>query len=278
VIGVAKGGGTADLAFWPCRRDPQQPDLLRIGPPRGPGNKRLAIFTDDAAGTDLSADGRVLAVANRNKGALVLYLDESGKEVPLGPQYDVRFVAVSPDGRLVVTCSHWSDPRFKSAHIWDATNGQHVHDLPLDDSTVPAFSPNGRWLATSTIGLGCKLWEVGSWREACHLGGEGVAFSPDSRLLAIGDKHGPIRLVEVETGREVARLTAPEPIWYLPVCFSPDGAQLVAVHRDNKGLYVWDLRRIREQLAPLGLDWEGEAYPPAAPGPPAPLRVEVVKE
>jgi tetratricopeptide (TPR) repeat protein len=45
---------------------------------------------------------------------------------------------------------------------------------------------------------------------------------------------------------------------------------------------VWDLRRIREQLAPKGLDWEAPPYPTApdsrdAPGPvPPPLPVRVV--
>jgi serine/threonine protein kinase/WD40 repeat protein len=277
VIAVEGIGGAIDTAFWPCRPDPRQPDLLCIGPPRGLGNNPLVISSTDG-GADLSADGRVLAVGKRNKGAVVLYLDQPGKEVLLRPQYDVRCVALSPNGRWVVTCSHWSDPRYKSARIWDASSGKHVHDLPLDVSSTAAFSPNGRWLATETAGLGCKLWEVDTWREVRHLGGLGFAFSPDSRLVAVGEKHGPIRLVLVETGREVARLTAPEPNWYCPVCFSPDGAHLIATHGDFKGLYVWDLRRIRAQLAGLDLDWEAPPYPLAAPRPGAPLRVEVVKE
>jgi WD40 repeat protein len=277
VVGMAKAGAVVDIAFWPCQPDPDHPDLLRIGPPRGLGTNPLVISSSHA-GTDLSADGRVLAVPNGNKGAVLLYLDEPGKQIPLGPQYDVRGVAISPNGRWVVTSSHWSDPRYKNARIWDAATGEHVHDLPLEDSTIAAFSPNGRWLATYTAGLGCKLWEVDTWREVRRLGGGRFAFSPNSLLLAIGDTHGPIRLVEVETGREVARLTPPEPSWCYPWCFSPDGAHLIASDGDFKGLYVWNLRRIREQLAGLGLDWEAPAYPPADPRPPAPLRVEVVTE
>jgi WD40 repeat protein len=283
VIGMTRIGAAVDLAFWPCRPDPLHPDLLRIGPPRGLGTKPHVISSSHH-GSDFSADGRVLAVAKGNNGAVVLHLDKPGKEIPLGPQYDVRSVAVSPDGRWVVTCSHWSDPRTKSVRIWDAATGEPVRDLPLEDSSAAAFSPNGRWLATYTAERGCKLWEVGNWREVRHLGGAwtaflhagGFAFSPDSRLLALCDTPDVIRLVHVETGREVARLTGPEPNWYCPVCFSPDGAHLVATDGDGKGLYVWDLRRIREQLAGLGLDWEAPAYPPAKPRSPAPLRIEVV--
>jgi hypothetical protein len=62
------------------------------------------------------------------------------------------------------------------------------------------------------------------------------------------------------------------------VFFSPDGTHLVATHSAFQGLSVWDLRRIREQLAGLGLDWDQPSYAPATPRPPTPLRVEVVKE
>src|SRR5262249_5786178 len=117
VIGVEKPGVSIDTAFWPSRPDPQDPNLLRIGPPRGLGdNPRL--LSGSHIGADISADGRVLAVPNGNGGALVLHLDGPGKEIPLRPQDDVRSVAVSPDGRWVVTCTHWSGPRFKSARIW----------------------------------------------------------------------------------------------------------------------------------------------------------------
>jgi WD40 repeat protein len=148
----------------------------------------------------------------------------------------------------------------------------------MDDTTSAAFSPNGRWLATSTAGLGGKLWEVGTWRAVRDFGLNWFAFSPDSRFLAVGERHGVVRLCEAETGREIARLTAPESIGHVPWLFSPDGAHLLTLHGENKGLYVWDLRRIREQLAVLGLDWDQPPYQPAAPRPPTPLRVKVVKE
>jgi serine/threonine protein kinase/WD40 repeat protein len=277
VIGVEKPGVTVEIALWPSRTDPHDPNLLRIGPPRGLGTNPLVI-TSSLLGTDISADGRVLAVAAGEKGAFVLHLDQPGKQLRLEPQYDVRSVAVSPNGRWVVTCSWWEHPRYKSVRIWDAASGAHVHDLPLDVRTGATFSPNSRWLATATFGLGGKLWEVGTWREVRKFDYGGFAFSPDSRLLAIGERHGVIQLSEVETGREIARLTFPEPSWYGPAFFSPDGAYLLAVHGENRGLYVWDLRRIREQLAGMGLDWDQPPYPPANPRPPTPLRVEIVKE
>src|SRR5208337_4252025 len=64
-----------------------------------------------------------------------------------------------------------------------------------------------------------------------------------------------------------------------PLAFSPDGTKLVAATRQKTAL-MWDLRRIRDQVAPMGLDWDAPPYPtvPAAsnaagPLPPRPVRV-----
>ena len=93
--------------------------------------------------------------------------------------------------------------------------------------------------------------------------GANSLFSPDSRLLAINDVFGVIRLLEATTGREVAQLTGPEATWYPPACFTPDGTRLVARCSGETALYVWDLRLIRQQLKDLGLDWDWPDFKPA---------------
>jgi WD40 repeat protein len=89
---------------------------------------------------------------------------------------------------------------------------------------------------------------------------------------------GAIRLLESTTGREVARLTGPEPTAYRPLCFTPDGTRLVAACSSDTALYVWDLRLIRQQLKELDLDWEWDEFPPADPVRHAakPLKVEIL--
>jgi WD40 repeat protein len=196
----------------------------------------------------------------------VLHRDRPDRRVILGPQYDVRSTAVSPDGRYVATGSHWEDGLSKSARIWDAQSGRQVHELPLEGSTMSRFSPDGRWLMTRTGHVGNRLWEVGTWREVRRFEYAGFAFSPDSRLLAINDVFGVVRLIETASGREVARLTGPEPMWYQPECFTPDGARLIATCSGHQALYVWDLRLIRRQLKELGLDWDWPEFDPAAEG------------
>ena len=75
----------------------------------------------------------------------------------------------------------------------------------------------------------CKLWTTGTWALARELGGTGLCFSPDSRLVALLDASKIIRLVEAETGRVIARLESPDWSDLNWATFSPDGSRLVLV-------------------------------------------------
>jgi hypothetical protein len=172
------------------------------------------------------------------------------------------------------------DHRYKIISLYEPISHKHYHELLVEETSRADASPNGRPLATNSID-GERMEKDFTWRGSPALalsGGCRFAFSPDSRLLAFGDTHGAIRLVEVETGRELATLTPAEPSAYRPMFFNADGSHLAAENLDHQGIYVWDLRRIREQLAGLGLDWDLPPYPPADPVPSTPLRVEVMKE
>jgi tetratricopeptide (TPR) repeat protein len=107
----------------------------------------------------------------------------------------------------------------------------------------------------------CRLWEVGTWREARHISGGGACFSPDGRLVAVQDASRMFRLVETETGRTLARLESPDLCGVWEATFSPDGSHLVIITHDGPAVHVWDLRAIRRHLARIGLDWDAPAYP-----------------
>src|SRR5262249_3836261 len=157
-------------------------------------------------------------------GAVVLHRHDR-RIVRLGPQGDVRNCAVSPDGRWVATGSHGPQDG-PGVKIWEVRSGKHVQDLPAGVHGVLSFSPDGKWLLTT--GGSCRLWAVGTWQEGPDLGGPTLnlrgAFSPDSKLLALGDDPGVVRLVVVDTGKEIARLTSPEQVRHVPCCFTPNGA------------------------------------------------------
>ncbi|HEX8202619.1 MAG TPA: hypothetical protein VF590_19230, partial [Isosphaeraceae bacterium] len=105
-------------------------------------------------------------------------------------------------------------------------------------------------------------------------GKTGLAFSRDGRVLAVETGQGSVRLVEPDTGRDLARLENPDQIRAAYLGFSPDGSQLVFTSRDSPGIQAWDLRAIRRGLTPMGLDWAAPAYPsPGRRGAPESIRV-----
>ena len=261
-------GGHHGLYLWPTRSDPMRPEVLHVGPPQQIAPQSSGGFS---VGASASTDGRIVAVP-QGDSTLVLDRDRPTWHLELGLQDNVRFSAVSPDGRFIVTCSWESDVHSKTIRVWDAATGQPICDLATDGIASAAFSPDGRFLMTRT-GIGCTQWEVGSWKEMRRFGFGHFVFSPDSRLLAINDLFSVIRLLDTTTGEEVAKLTGPEPTWYAPACFTPDGTKLVATCSGDTALYVWDLRAIRQQLKELDLDWDWPDFPPAISSKPRQIEV-----
>ncbi len=130
-----------------------------------------------------------------------------------------------------------------------------------------------------TGGPPCRLWTVGTWSEARQIGGVGLCFSPDSRLVVVAEPSRVLRLVETETGRTLARLESPDLCGVGLVTFSPDGSRLVVTTNEPPAVHVWDLRAIRKHLTGMGLDWDAPAYPdddPAGPSarPLPPIQVD----
>jgi serine/threonine protein kinase/WD40 repeat protein len=259
------------LLRWPVTE--QSDGATTIGPPqvlqsRGTQD-RFAI----------TPDGRTIVAAMYNDGGLVFDAQNPENARWLRPHRDVRTIAISPDGRCVVTGSHGRD----GMKLWDAQTGRLVHDFPGVPAQVGVrtFSPDGRWLAVGWDGW--VLFDTTTWTRQVRLRrgvSRGLTFSTDSRTAIYDDNTGTLILAEVETGRELARLEDPEQSRLNAVALTPDGSQLVVTLRDRPYLRVWDLRAIRRRLAELRLDWDPPATlePPDAPGSsppiPKPFRVD----
>ena len=232
-----------------------------LGPPQ------LLASDETFDGFSTSSDGKVIGVATYDGGGVVLRTGQSPPTRRVLPHPDTRGIAVSPDGRRVVTASH----TFGTIKVWDALTGQPVHDFPESPrhrSTV-FFSPDGKWLSANFDEQGSELIETKTWTSRTRFWNVfgPSAFSADSATFAYETYEGAIVLVELATGRELARIDDPDGARAAQIVFSPDGTQLIAMLMDQQLLRIWDLRAIRKRLSELNLDWSPpptwELAPPA---------------
>jgi serine/threonine protein kinase/WD40 repeat protein len=238
--------GRAGFLRWPVRIDPARGDF-RIGPPR----RLPAPLRGSTCGIAVDATGRTIAEAGYGE-ARVLCGDRS---VTVGPLDDCRSVSLSPNGRWLAT-----DFRLVGGvTIWGLPDGTKATRLPISEGAASEFSPDGKWLVTAQSS-GSRVWEVGTWREVRRIAGALRCFAPNGRLAIFEDMDNIVSLVEVATGRTLARLERPDHEMPGSFTFSPDASRLVLATRDPPVTRIIDLRAIRRGLAKLGLDWNAPAF------------------
>jgi WD40 repeat protein len=156
--------------------------------------------------------------------------------------------------------------------VWETHTGRLVKELPPEGETeFVTFSPDGRHLVTSGSS-DFRFWQVGSWALTRRIpkpsGNDfspGLAFSPDGKVFAGTHSSTAIRLYDAATGEKLADLEAPEPRLVTGLVFNGGGTQLAACD-SVAAARVWDLKRLRQQLAELHLDWGQPPYPKEATG------------
>jgi WD40 repeat protein len=117
--------------------------------------------------------------------------------------------ALSPDGRLLAL------PAEEETQVWDLARGQQILTcrVPLDR------------------------------RFPC------LAFSPDSRLLALASREGPVQVWDTTAGTEVFRLHGRQE-QAGGLAFSPDSQLLASAGSDHQ-VRLWDVRTRQEVREPL---------------------------
>jgi WD40 repeat protein len=123
----------------------------------------------------------------------------------------LRSVAISPDGRTIVTTSCWVG----TVKLWNVKSGRLKHTLGgapdqvsfHGDAVYDAdFDPEGTTLAVARQGT-LELWDLrGSPRRRTAVEGSILtairvcSFSPDGQLVALASDDGAIQIVEAQTG------------------------------------------------------------------------------
>ena len=106
-----------------------------------------------------------------------------------------------------------------------------------DTITDISFSPDGKFIASSSKDKTVKLWNRDGSEKTPALQGKyrneftSVAFSPDSQIVAAGNKDNKIYLWRLN-GTLITTLTG-HGDWVTNIRFSPDGKTIVSASRDN---------------------------------------------
>ena len=169
---------------------------------------------------------------------------------------EVTTIKFSPDGeRILATASQ------NRAFILDSRNGnvlQQIYEPAASGLYVSAFSPDGRLVAFGDHGKSVLIWQLATNNVLMSLGHiadiRGVAFSPDSTLLASVGGDGMLKIWDAKKGELLDSISAHEnAASWDGVQFSPQGNQILSSGSDNVAR-LWDVQkesRNPEQIAAL---------------------------
>lgn len=200
-----------------------------------------------------SPDGKVLAAGGEK---MILVWDATtGKQLHRLKGYDSYVVNVrfSADGRtLAGACNHSSSDNDFMIRLWDLIKGQEIRrfDPGQQSACHIAFSPDGKHLAaacrdeSAARSMGSiRMWEVTTGKEVLSTSElarcRRVAFSSDSRMLAMGTNKGAVKILEVATGKERLVLRGHQGEIH-DLIFTPDKKKLATSSPDGPVL-IWDV-------------------------------------
>jgi WD40 repeat protein len=148
-----------------------------------------------------------------------------------------KVFAVASSGNSAYVASASMDRTIK---LWDVRSGQEVAAFSMNEENGIAFSPDGRLLASVHA-----LWDVES-RQMVHTLERGspipgpVAFSPDGSLFAVALANQAIKLWDVASGQVLRTFDRQVDNLARSIAFSPDGA-LLAAGGNGGTVRLWDV-------------------------------------
>jgi WD40 repeat protein/tetratricopeptide (TPR) repeat protein len=181
---------------------------------------------------EFSRDGTLLLTTGDDRTAHVWSV-ATGEDVKmLGPHpRNLIFAGYFDDGRKIVTIDEGPTARF-----WDADKFDALGESTVSEVSMPAISPDGKWLAARRDNA-VMLWDVARGSERARVPLDGVAqcaASPDGKRLVLVGGDETARVWDLERGS-----------WSTPPLrhpgirragFSPDGRVIVT---SGRGVRLW---------------------------------------
>lgn len=158
-------------------------------------------------------------------------------DLPSAPR---NFGTLAPNGdQLAITTTG------NGVTLLDARTGQALHQLAGHTGIIwdMAFSPDGRYLATTTEeDHSTRLWDTQTgqalWIDP-DAGGESVAFSADGQRLFAAGELLEVSLYDVLTGQLLQKFSYPEVMLF--GAYAPDGLTAATTLGGRAGVLLWDM-------------------------------------
>ncbi len=244
--------GYCGLQRWPIRsRLAGGRRRTVLGPPL-----RVGPF-EDLWRHSLGDGGRKVAIIHQlHDHGHVLSLDEPGSGTRLENVWPLEHIAYSPDGRWIAGTSK----QLGDVVVWDADSGKKAKTFERIYGLI-SFDPQSRYLVVGAP-LEYLFLRTSDWGTArtlprsARLSGAGpIAFDRRGEVMALAQTESRIWLVEVESGRRLTELEAPDPRTLNGLALDLD-AGFLGASSNTQRCHFWDLRGIERQLAAAGLPWE----------------------
>lgn len=250
-----EGGGRANI---PKRT--LEPPVRWMEPVPEPDRK------DNLRNMGISGDGRWLAQAYRRGLQLFSVPDGNPAELLAVDQAKIDAVALNYDGSLAAT----SLSNGTGVPVWRTGGAQVLRtlDTGYKESSVRFYPDEPSVLIGDRESLTCLEKGGANTRWRIRLKERSpvtvvTAFTPDGSLIASNLSADTISLLDPRDGREITSLRHPSPHPVSGLAFSSDHSRL-AVLCIGHVVQIWDLRRLREELAGRDLDWKHPPFPAEA--------------
>jgi WD40 repeat protein/DNA-binding SARP family transcriptional activator len=225
--------------------------LLRVwDPDTGDLQRELSAGNEQVWAPSFSPDGTRVAAAWVNDGTvriLDLTTDERPLTIPAWTPNLADSMSFSPNGQQLAIADE------SGVVVVDAITGDR--NLEFQPGTNPqygqalavAWSPDGRWIASSSPGAEMWITDADSGERHIGLAGhegevERIDWSPDGSRLATGSRDGTTRVWEVTDGGATEQITlAAREGAVGGVAFSPDGEQLLTGDLRVNAARIWDV-------------------------------------
>lgn len=169
-----------------------------------------------------------------------------------GHTQSVRAVAITPDGKLIISAS--DDSTLK---VWDAVDGKKLRTLLGHSQSVTAIActPDGKLAISGGADKTLKIWSLSEWKETGSLYGHtgnvnAVAIAKDGRFAVSASDDKTLKIWDLATAKEIRTLSG-HAAKVCTAAITADGKLAISGSAD-KTVRIWEVETGNEVMSLVG--------------------------